>query len=155
MQVSLQSKVCLATCVAINAYDAYSNYASWVSFFVIGLLRGSYSGSADLQNARQGLDVAENHHHYKEYETRRWRAVNSLTSSFANIEVTALNLLALGFISQRIQLPSGSVPQAAAFICRGLASLAFSWHVGRLFQLEILQKNQNPKIQKLLDQAII
>jgi len=71
-----------------------------------------------------------------------------------NLLVTAINLLALGLISQRVQLPSGWDPQIKTFFC-AVAAGGFGACVGKLFQLDILQRDTNPDIKSLLDQTTI
>ena len=67
---------------------------------------------------------------------------------------TAINLLALGVISQIVQLPSGWNPgiEAAIYNQPAITSGAIS---AALFYLYRLQKEQDPRIQNLLEQAII
>lgn len=144
MQVSLQSAVCLTTCTLISAYSAYSNYLSWVSCFAFGIIWGYNMG----QNALEKLD---NHPDAQQLN----RAVKFLTNSMPDITVTAIHLVALGFISQRIQSPSELGIRLATIFCSGLASLAFGMNVGKLFQLDILRRSENPQIQELLKKAII
>ena len=54
MHVSLQSKVYLGTCIAISAYNAYSNPVRWISGLAAGVLWGSFLGHSRLQDARKG-----------------------------------------------------------------------------------------------------
>ncbi|HEY5259049.1 MAG TPA: hypothetical protein VIJ46_00250, partial [Rhabdochlamydiaceae bacterium] len=76
-------------------------------------------------------------------------AVKSLAGSMPGIVTTAVNLLSLGLISQRVQLPSGWNPRIGTYHC-DLTAFGFGAYVGRLFQLDILRKDQDPKIQELL-----
>ncbi len=157
MRVSAQSIVCLGTCVAINAYAAYSNPVRWVTTFALGVLLGTGIGRSDLRAAReghqpgnkmgQGWDAGKD-------QAIRENAVKSLASSMPGLAITAINLLALGLISQRVQLPSGWDPRIGTYFC-DFAAFGLGGHVGELFQLDILRKNLDPKIQELLAQTII
>src|SRR5579872_6287436 len=53
MQVSFQSKLCLAACTLISAYSAYSNPKGWLTSFVIGVLMGTYDGYHNRHTAEQ------------------------------------------------------------------------------------------------------
>jgi len=140
MQISLQSAVCFTTCAAVSAYSAYSDYLSWVSCFAIGIIWGYNMG----QQARAKLDNQPDVQQLK-----------CLTDSMPDMTVTAIHLIALGFISQRIQSPSELGIRLATIFCSGLASLAFGMNVGKLSQLDILRRSENPQIQELLKKAII
>jgi hypothetical protein len=63
-------------------------------------------------------------------------------------------LLALGLISQKIQLPSGWSPAIEAVIYN-LSTINSGTTGAALFYLDKLQKDQNPKIQNLLSQTTI
>ena len=65
-----------------------------------------------------------------------------------------INLLALGLISQRVQLPSGWNPRIEVVIC-SKPGFIFGLIAAAYFYLDKLQKDQNPKLQNLLKQAII
>ena len=157
MQVSLQSKVYLGTCVAIGAYNAYTNPTHWITVFAFGVLYGTLRGRSDLRTVREGFQTGNNYGmgwtSSKDREVRE-NAVRSLTDSMPGLMVTALNLLALGLISQRIQWPSGWNPLLEVVIC-DVATYSFGVHVGTLFQLDILRRDQHPMIQKLLANAVI
>ena len=157
MHVSLQSTVYLSTCVAINAYAAYSNPVPWVTTFVLGVLSGTCIGRFYLRAAREGYEPGNNvgfgWDSVKDREIRA-NAVGALAYSMPNLLLTAVNLLALGLISQRVQLPSGLDPRIGNFFCI-YADAAFGMHVGMLFQLDILRKDPNPKTQELLAQTTI
>ena len=71
------------------------------------------------------------------------------------IVVTAINLVALGFINQRAHLPSDLNTRLVTIFISGLANLGFGFSIGRLLQLEILNRSENPRIQELLNKAII
>src|SRR4051812_33095412 len=107
MRVSAQSIVCLGTCAAINAYVAYSNPVPWVTTFALGVLMGTYYGGSDLRAAQDGYqsgnDMVLGLDPSKDQIIRR-NVVNSLASPMPGLVLTAVNLLALGLISQRVQL---------------------------------------------------
>jgi hypothetical protein len=157
MHISAQSIVCLGTCVAINAYAAYSNPVRWITNFALGVLVGTFQGRSYLRAAREGHQPGNNQGlGFDAFRDRvvRENAVKSLANSMPNLLVTAINLLALGLISQRVQLPSGWHPLIGTVICN-LAAIRFGAHVGKLFQLDILRNDPNPDIQELLAQRII
>jgi hypothetical protein len=157
MHVSLQSTVCLGTCIAINAYAAYSNPVPWVTTFALGVLMGAYHGRSFLQAAREGHQPGNNQGQaFSALNDRviRQNAVSSLANSMPGLVLTAINLLALGLISQRVQLPSGWDPVIGTIICN-YAAVRFGNCVGELFHLDILRKDLDPKIQELLAQRII
>jgi hypothetical protein len=150
MYVSLQSKVCLGACVVISAYAAYSNPARWLTSFAVGVLLGNFWGHSDLQAAREG------HFGWGESKDRKViaNAVESLANSMPGLVTTAINLLALGLIWQRVELPSEWDSRMGNYFCN-FAALAFGRQIGKLFQLDILRKDQDHQIQNLLDQATI
>ncbi len=157
MQVSLQSKVCLVTCVATNAYAAYSNPVRWITAFALGVLLGTIGGRANLRDAREGYQPGNNMgmgwDAGKDKEVRE-KAVKALTNSMPGLVATAINLLALGLISQRVHVPSGWNPRIGTYFC-DFAALGFGTHVGMLFQLDVLRRNLDPGIQNLLAQTTI
>jgi hypothetical protein len=156
MQVSLQSKVCIGTCVAVSAYAAYSNPVRWMTCYVVGVLAQMYLRHSDFQAAREGHQP-ENGLTWDadEDQTIREKAVKSLVDlSIPGKVMTAINLLALGVISQRIQLPSGWNPLIEAFICRGPVFTFGTLSVG-LFYLDKLQKDQKLEIRNLLAKTTI
>src|SRR5260221_5743357 len=124
MRISLQSKVCLGTCVAISAYNAYSNPVRWISFLAGGVLWGMHVGNTNLNAAKKGFNLG---HFYAtkdlpsngfvkgwdeaKYQEVRKNAVTSLTNSMPGPVATAINLLALGLISQIVKLPCGLDPR--------------------------------------------
>jgi hypothetical protein len=68
--------------------------------------------------------------------------------------VTAVNLLALGLISQRVQWPSGWNPLIKKVICAEPGAVSGMITVG-LFYLDKLRKSRNPMVQNLLTQTTI
>jgi hypothetical protein len=157
MHVSLQSTVYLGTCVAINAYAAYSNPTRWITAFAIGVLLGTISGRSELRAARDGYQPGNNMgmgcDAGKDREVRE-NAVKFLADSMPGLLTTAINLLALGLISQRVHLPSGWNPRIGTYFC-DFAAFGFGTFVGALFQLDILRRDQDPKIQELLANTVI
>jgi hypothetical protein len=153
MQVSLQSKVCLATCAAISAYAAYSNPARWVTWYVVSALAETIFCRSDFLAAKEGHKT-EFRCMWGEDKEIRQKAIKSLANSMPGLVTTAINLLALGVISQIVQLPSGWNPgiEAAIYNQPAITSGAIS---AALFYLYRLQKEQDPRIQNLLEQAII
>ncbi len=157
MQVSLQSTVYLGTCAAINAYAAYSNPVRWVSAFALGVLVGTERGRYYLSAARDGYQPGNNvgmaWNAFTDQEVKE-KAVKSLTNSMPGLVLTALNSLALGLINKRVPLPSGWNPLIGVVIC-DVAVLGFGRSVGKLFQLDILRRNPDLEIQRLLAKTII
>lgn len=155
MQVSLQSKICLGTCVVVSAYAAYSNPMRWITLYALGTLVGVIKDFNTFNAAIKGHqpDKVDDWDAVKDQEIRE-NAVKSFTNSMPGIGWTVIHLLALGLISQRVQLPSGWHPLIEVVICSepgfatGLIGAAF-------FYLDKLKKDQNPQIQNLLMQAII
>ena len=148
MHVSLQSKFYLGACVAIGAYNAYSNPVHWITSFAVGILAGTIMGRSDLLTARDGYQPGNSYgmgwNKAKDKEARQ-NAVISLADSMPDLATTAINLMALGLISQKIQLPSRV---GSAIFC--IAACYFGLDIGKLFQLEILRGSRDPYIQELL-----
>jgi len=157
MQVSLQSTVYLSVCTAINGYAAFSNPVRWITAFVLGVLVGTLHGRSHLRAAREGYQPGNTQGQgWDAIEDRTIReiAVASLASSMPGLVLTAIHLLALGFISKKIQLPSGWDPLIGVCFC-DFASFYYGLRVGQLFQLDILQRDTNPDIKRLLAQTTI
>jgi len=155
MQVSLKSAVYLGTCVAINAYAAYSSPTRWVTAFAIGILTGTFLGHYGVRDAQKGYQPENSQRWDADKDKRvREKAVKFLADSMPRPLTTAINVLALGLISQRVQLPSGWNPLIGTLIC-AYATFEFGLHVGMLFQLDVLRRDQDPKIQELLADTVI
>jgi hypothetical protein len=157
MHVSLQSKVYLGACVVIGAYNAYENPTRWITAFAIGVLAGTISGRSDLCAARDGHQPGNSlgmgWDSCRDQEIIK-NAVTSLVNSAPGIFTTAINLLALGLISQKIQLPSNWNPKFKTYFC-DFAALKFGYNVGKLFQLEFLCGIKTTEVQQLLADAVI
>jgi hypothetical protein len=154
MQVSLQSTVYLGTCVAINAYAAYSNPARWVTCFALGVLAGTISGRPHLQAAREGNSNSIVWDADRDQNIRE-HGVKSLTKHpMPNMLETVITLIALGLISQRDRLPSGWNPNIG-FAIGAYAVFLFGSRVTNLYMLNILRRDQNLTIQELLNQTTI
>ncbi len=157
MQISLQSKVYLGTCIAIQAYSVYSNPTRAITCLVLGLLLGTVQGRSELRAAREGHQPGNNMgmgwNEGTDQEVKE-RAVNALVNSAPGIYTAAINLLALGLLTQKVQIPTSWSPKWGTYFC-DFATLNFGAVMGHLFQLDALRKIEDPYVQKLLANTVI
>lgn len=149
MQVSLQSRIYLGTCVAINVYNAYANPVRWITAFALGVLSGTWTGRRDLYDAqygqRPGNNLGMGWNATEDFRIRT-TAVKSLANSMPGLLTTIIQLIAFGLISQRIPLPAGWDPRIGTFFCN-CSDVLYGFTIGRLFHLDILIKDSDAKIQ--------
>ncbi|HEX4840157.1 MAG TPA: hypothetical protein VFU89_06920 [Rhabdochlamydiaceae bacterium] len=153
MQVSLQSKFYFCACTAINAYAAFSNPIRWISFFALGVLSGALSGYYPRYYAQNAYD-SRNRFDQKFKASLGENPINLLTLWMPGLRQTAIHLLALGLLSQKIQLPPSWSPQIGRYFC-DFAAYKYGFSIGLLYQFNILRKSPDPKIKALLDKTTI
>ncbi|HEX2578854.1 MAG TPA: hypothetical protein VHK67_00425 [Rhabdochlamydiaceae bacterium] len=157
MQVTLQTKIYFGACLAINIYNAYANPVRSITAFAFGVFAGTWMGQRNLYDAQNGHQTGNNlgmgWNSGQDLEIRK-NAVDSLANSMPGLLTTAIQLVALGLITKKIQLPSGWDPRIGTYFC-DFAALDLGYAVGNFFQLDILRKSTDRQLQKLLDQTTI
>jgi hypothetical protein len=150
MQVSLQSKLCLGATVAFQAYFAYSNPKRWITCFVIGGLAGTLIGRLNLHQVqfghqpKQGMEFDE----VKDKKIKKY-AFTGLNMCVPDSATLFINLMALGFLSQKIHLTLSSGLNLGTYYW-DFTIVDFGVSLGCIFHLAALRNIQDPYVQKLL-----
>jgi len=155
MQVSLESRFYMATCGLISIYNAYSNPVQWITFFVLGVLAGTWQGHKHLNAAINLCRPEQSYCTEKERQAKKI-AIHALASSMPGLFTAAINLFALGMISKCIQFPVSNMDHYIIEMCSSsLGPFILGIEVGFIFQLEKLCKSTDPFIKEFLDKTHI
>lgn len=146
MQISYASMFYLTANCVVGAINAASNPSRWIACFALGVLAGSLNGKQDLNAATRGYQGLG----WDEYGDLQYRkkGVSRLLGSLPGPITTIANLIAWHL---RINSSSSRLEPYVG----GFASFALGHSLGNLIFLDILRRNKDQNVRKLLRGAIV